>query len=321
MTPTPSSFTILASAGQVPAKVVTNDDLAARMDTSDEWIRQRTGIHTRHIAGDDESTSTLCTTVAQQLLHQAGIGADQLSYIVVATMSPDYATPATAAQVQGAIGAANAVAFDISAACSGFVYGLHLMQRLLAGPDVHYGLVLGGETLSRLVDWTDRSTAVLFGDGAGGVLLSNQGSGQYLGRDLRTLGDQGAYLTARALHGQAPSDAFLHMNGRKIYTFAVRAVPRSLQAAVDQAGLSLDQVDHFLLHQANARIITQVAKELDQPLDKFPMNIAAVGNTAAASEPLLLAETISGGQIQRGEVLALCGFGGGLTVGTVVLRY
>ncbi|ERL63939.1 beta-ketoacyl-ACP synthase III [Schleiferilactobacillus shenzhenensis] len=320
MTTTP--YTILASAGCLPERTVTNDDLAARMDTSDEWIRQRTGIRTRHIAGPAETTSTLCTTVAQQLLAQAGISADQLSYILVATMSPDYATPATAAQVQGRIGARHAVAFDLSAACSGFVYSLHVMQRLLAGSEKRYGLVLGGEVLSRLVDWHDRSTAVLFGDGAGGVLVSNRGPGAYLGADLRTLGDQGDALTARQLAaGDDPQAAYLHMNGRRVYSFAVREVPRSLTQAVANAGLTLAQVDHFCLHQANARIVAQVAKDLDQPASKFPLNIAQVGNTAAASEPLLLAENIANGTIQRGDVVACCGFGGGLTVGTVVLRY
>ncbi|KRL11115.1 beta-ketoacyl-ACP synthase III [Schleiferilactobacillus perolens] len=320
---TSQPFTILAAAHELPCRVVTNDELAAQMDTSDEWIRQRTGIHTRHIAAPDQTTSTLSTSVAQKLLHQSGVAPDQISYILVATMSPDYATPATAAQVQGNIGATNAVAFDLSAACSGFVYGLHVMAKLLVGAAPGYGIVLGGETLSRLVDWQDRSTAVLFGDGAGGVLVTNDpaaGNGQYLGDDLHTLGDQGAYLTARQLGGSDP-DPYLRMNGRKVYSFATRHVPRSLTAGVTQAGLSLTAVDYFLLHQANARIIQQVAKELDQPLAKFPQNIATVGNTAAASEPILLSTEIADRRIQRGQTLALCGFGGGLTVGTVILRY
>lgn len=322
-------FAILAAAKAVPEKVVSNEALTKLMPTSDEWIRQRTGIATRHVA-TTETTTSLCTEVAKSLLAKTGRDADQLDLIVVATMSADYHTPSVAASVQGQIKATNATAFDLNAACSGFVYGLNLFEQLMQTGAYQNGLLIGGEVLSRLVDWHDRRTAVLFGDGAAGVWLSRDPAqqGQVLGRDLRTLGELGHYLTAGQMPAQpvfnsakTENSPFFKMNGRRVYEFAVKNVPLSIARACEQAGLRPDQIDHFVLHQANARIITSVAEKMGLPLARFPMNIDRYGNTAAASEPILLAELIANQQIKRGDVLALSGFGGGLTIGTVIISY
>lgn len=320
---------IIQTASFVPQKVVTNDELSKIMDTSDEWISTRTGIKQRHISLD-ENTSVLCTRVAKQLLTQSGWSAESLDLIIVATMSPDSYTPATAALVQGNIQAQNAVAFDISAACSGFIYALEVAKRFLSSPDIKRVMVIGGEVLSKVLDWQDRTTAVLFGDGAAGVLLAKDETkqSQILATDLKTFGDQGKNLiagTTQAIY-QFPNtqdeklEAF-QMDGREVYKFATHEVPISIERACQKADISLDEVTHFILHQANARIIQSIAKRLKQPLDKFGLNIADYGNTSAASVPLLLDELNKKGQLKRGQIIVLSGFGGGLTVGTHVIKF
>ncbi|GHP14710.1 3-oxoacyl-[acyl-carrier-protein] synthase 3 [Lentilactobacillus fungorum] len=321
-------FKIVATASASPKRIVDNDELATMMDTSDEWITQRTGIKRRHIAVT-ETTSSLCLKVATQLLKQSGLAANDIDLIVVATMSPDYLTPSTSAMVQGALQADNAVAFDIDAACSGFVYGMHLVKQLLIANQKKNAILIGGETLSKLIDWQDRSTAVLFGDGAGGVLISNTpDAGSFVSEQLRTLGNLGQYLTAGQTGAPSPFAAdqtalspFFKMNGRRVYQFAVNNVPKSINGALKQANLSAKEVDHFILHQANRRIVERIARELNVSMAKFPMNIDEYGNTAAASEPILLAELVKQKLIKRGDVIALSGFGGGLTVGTMILKY
>lgn len=316
-----SGFSILSTAKAVPEKVVTNDDLAKIMDTSDEWITRRTGIKTRHIA-NEETTTSLCTNVAEKLLQRARVDVSEIDFIIVGTMSSDYQTPSTAAAVQGLIGATNAVAFDINAACSGFVFGLDILNSLLNQKVESKGILIGGETLSKMIDWNDRSTAVLFGDGAGGVLVSNQGSGQILSKDLKTYGDKGSSLTAGHMSKtDKNADIYFHMDGRAVYDFATHSVPASIKRAADAAKLDLKDIDYFVLHQANARIIKSVSRKLGISIDRFPININHYGNTAAASEPILLEELTQHGTITRGNIVALSGFGGGLTTGTVILKY
>jgi 3-oxoacyl-[acyl-carrier-protein] synthase-3 len=320
---------IVQTAHEVPDKVVLNDELKQYMDTSDEWISSRTGIRQRHVS-TGQTTADLCTSVAQQLLAQSGWSADDLDFIIVATMSPDYMTPATAAIVQNRIHAQHAFAFDLSAACSGFIYGLRVAKDLLAG-DCHRGLLIGGEVLSKLVDWQERSTAVLFGDGAGGVLLeqSDETTSQFLASDLQTLGELGDRLTAGyqpvtspfATDATDPHQRYFEMDGRAVYKFATHDVPRSIERAVTASSLMVKDVDYFLLHQANQRIIDQIAKRLAQPTDKFLSNVANYGNTSAASVPILLDEAVRNGTIQRGQTIALSGFGGGLTIGTQLIQY
>lgn len=320
---------IVQTARFIPEKVVTNDDLSHIMETSDEWIKTRTGIQQRHLSLN-ENTSALCTRVAQLLLAKSNWTADTIDLIIVATMSPDSFTPATAAIVQGNIKATKALAFDVSAACSGFIYGLEVARRFLNFADVKRVMVIGGEVLSKIIDWQDRTTAVLFGDGAAGVLLEKDMTleSQFLASDLKTFGAQGQNLTAGTTQAlcQFPNSnehqlAAFSMQGREVYKFATHEVPTSIQAACQQAQVSLDEVAYFILHQANARIIQSIAKKLKQPLEKFGLNIAKYGNTSAASIPILLDEMHEQGLLKRGDILVLSGFGGGLTVGTHVIKY
>lgn len=321
-----SNVRIVATSHAVPPRVVTNDELAAWLDTSDEWITSRTGIKQRHISSG-QNTAELALAASHDALAVAGWSATDLDLIIVATMTPDGYMPSVAAQVQGGLGASRATAFDLSAACAGFVSALSVAHDLLAAGSARRALVIGAETLSKLLDWQDRSTAVLFGDGAGAVLVEADAATRPWASQLATYGDQGAVLTA----GQTTVSAGLphpvtgltplKMAGREVYRFATHRVPEAILATVAAAGLTTDQVDHYLLHQANARIISQVAKRLGQPLNKFPQNIANYGNTAAASEPILLDELARAGKIRRGDRLVLAAFGGGLTTATIVTEY
>ena len=280
---------IVATNFAVPEHIVTNNDLSKIMDTSDEWIVKRTGIKRRYIS-QKENTSDLATQVAIGLLKKSSVSAQDIDLIIVATMSPDNMTPATAAMVQGRIGAENAVCFDISAACSGFSYAVSLARGMMLTNHLQNAIVIGAKVLSKLLDWTDRSTAVLFGDGAGGVLLEQTNTKHFLGQSLRTFGNKGDRLVAGylgvtddVLKNKRKSSAFT-MNGQEVYRFATHEVPRSILKACSDAQVELEQIDHFLLHQANSRIIAQVAKKLKQPLSKFAIDIDEYGNTAAASE-------------------------------------
>lgn len=319
---------IAGTAAYVPPLIVTNDQLSGLMDTSDEWITTRTGIHQRHIS-QGENTSDLALKVGRCLLEKTGYEATDLDLIIVATMSPDAYTPSTAAIIQGKLGAENAIAFDLSAACSGFIYAMDTASRLLKASSWQTAMVIGAEVLSKLIDWHDRSTAVLFGDGAGGVILTKVERQEplVLGRHLQTYGQ----LNDKIVAGETTSGnnfpkkltglTSFEMVGRDVYRFATNEVPHSISQAVNEAQISMDDIDCFLLHQANARIIKQIAKRLQQPLTKFPINIGDYGNTAAASEPILLSECIDQGVIKAGMTLALSGFGGGLSVGTLILKF
>lgn len=320
------NWRIVETASVVPKQIKTNDDLSKLMDTSDEWIRSRTGIVQRHIS-DGENTSDLATRVANRLLEKSGVDVNDIDLIIVATMSPDSYTPSVSAIVQGQIGAHNAVAFDISAACSGFVYALTIAGSFLHQGSFHRAIVIGSEVLSKIIDWQDRTTAVLFGDGAGGILIENSNEDTIYGQDLASFGEfsdkiiAGQTTVSPSFPGPVTNLRPFSMDGRAVYKFATHQVPESIKRAAQKAGIGLNQVDHFLLHQANARIILQVAKRLDQPIAKFPININEYGNTSAASEPLLLDEFVTQGKIKRGDMIALVGFGGGLTAGTIIIKY
>lgn len=319
-------FTIVQSARVVPERVVTNDELATFMDTSDEWIQPRTGIRQRHIVST-EDTSDLAVGVATKLLNQAGLTADQLDFILVGTMSPDTLSPSVAQIVQGKIGATNAFAWDLSAACSGFVYTLSMASALLT-TRYQRGLVIGAEVLSKLVDWDDRSTAVLFGDGAAGVLLERtEAETGLLAESLKTFGERSEFLTAgqqrnaNYFAGELnAADPYFKMNGREVYNFATREVPAVLNEALAKASLTPDEIDYYLLHQANGRIVSSIAKRFGQPIEKFPTNMAFYGNTSAASIGILLDELRESGTIKPGQTIAIAGFGGGLTVGALIIK-
>lgn len=300
------------------------------MDTSDEWIKTRTGISRRHIAVN-ENTADLCTHVAQKLLAQTHLPASAIDMIIVATMSPDAYTPSTAAIVQGRVNAKNAFAFDVSAACSGFVYALDVAAQYMANGDAKAVMVIGGEVQSKLLDWSDRSSAVLFGDGAGGVILQPTPAGQasqFLARDMRTFGNDCDKITAGKLAPLAsfPSQSPLQLtpfsqDGRSVYRFATHEAPASIKAALAKAKMTAEDIDWFVLHQANVRILQQVAKRLKVDFTKFVVNIDEYGNTCAASEPLALYTLANSGKLKRGDTIVMCGYGAGLTVGTQIIKY
>lgn len=314
-------------AHYLPEKVVTNDELAQMMDTSDEWIRSRTGIGQRHIAVD-ETTSDLASRVAEQLLEKAQLDASQLDFIIVATITPDSSMPSTAALVQAQIGAHQAFAYDLVAACSGFVYALSTAEKLISSGTYQKGLVIGAETLSTALDWSDRSTAVLFGDGAGGVLLEASDQPHFLGEILRTDGSRGASLTAGSRQKTSPFSTgqpvnpYIQMEGRAVFEFATRDVTATMAELLEKTGLTVDQVDYFLLHQANIRILDKMARKLGVESTAFPANMDKYGNTSAASIPILLSECVEDGSLRLdgSQTLLLAGFGGGLTWGTLLLK-
>ncbi len=311
----------------VPEKIVTNDDLAQILDTSDEWIRSRTGIGQRHIAGE-ETTSLLASRVAEELLKKAGLEATDIDFIIVATITPDSSMPSTAARVQARIGASKAFAYDLVAACSGFVFALSTAEKLIASGVYRRGLIIGAETLSRVIDWTDRSTAVLFGDGAGGVLLEASETPTFLAEILRTDGSRGASLTAgidqkaTPFSGQCLQQPYIQMEGRSIFEFATRDVTATMAELLAQQNLAADDVNYFLLHQANSRILDKMAKKLGVDTSKFPANMGKYGNTSAASLPILLSECVEEGLIalDGSQTILMAGFGGGLTWGALLLQ-
>ncbi|HEM3588929.1 TPA: ketoacyl-ACP synthase III [Streptococcus suis] len=314
-------------AHYLPKKIVTNDDLAQRMETSDEWIRSRTGIGQRHIV-TGETTSDLASQVARKLLEKSQLDASEIDFIIVATITPDASMPSAAAMVQAAIGAKKAFAYDLVAACSGFVFALSTAEKLLASGVYKRGLVIGAETLSRSVDWSDRSTAVLFGDGAGGVLLEACEQPSFLAEILRTDGSRGASLTAGIDQKETPfstqsrQQPFIQMEGRAIFEFATRDVTATMAELLEQADMTVDCVDYFLLHQANIRILDKMARKLGVVREKFPANMDKYGNTSAASLPILLSECVESGMLRLdgSQTVLMAGFGGGLTWGTLLLQ-
>ena len=315
----------------LPQRVLTNFELEKMVDTTDEWIRSRTGIAERRIAGPHDSTFTLAARAARDALAVADIAPERVDLVIVCTMSPEFGgMPSTASLVQDALGATHAGALDVNAACSGFVYGLAMGHAsIVAGLHQHV-LVIGAETMSRLVDWKDRATCVLFGDGAGAVLLqATETSAGVLSCVLGSDGSGGELLCIPAGGSRQPSSLqsvqeaqhFLRMNGKEVYKFAVTTVPRSSLEAVRRAGLALDDVDLFIPHQANIRIIRSAAESLGVPIEKVFTNVDRYGNTSAASIPLALCEAVEADRVHDGDNLLLSGFGGGLSWGAAVVEW
>lgn len=324
---------IVGTGSAVPKLRVTNDDLSKLMDTSDEWIRTRTGIESRHLAVE-ETTTGMAVEAAEKALQEAGMTAEELELIVAATATPDRFLPNLACEVQSALGAKNAIAFDLSAACSGFLFSMNTADMYLKNGFCKNALIIGAETLSKIMDWSDRSTCVLFGDGAGAAVLraeeTEDASAQpegILGTVLGSDGARGMVLRCDNRPVNNPyvkNDAalsYVSMNGQEVYKFAVKTVPKVIDEAVGKAGLTVDEIDLFILHQANYRIIEAVAKRLHQPMEKFPTNLQEYGNISAASVPILLDNVNNHGMIKKGSKIVLAGFGAGLTWGASVLRW
>ena len=313
-------------AHYVPEQIVTNEDLAQVMDTSDEWISSRTGIKERRIS-KTESTGDLATEVAKQLLEKSGISAEELDFIILATMTPDSMMPSTATRVQARIGARKAFAFDLTAACSGFTFALSTAEKFISSGAYRKGLVIGSETMSKTLDWTDRSTAVLFGDGAGGVLLEASDKQHFLAESLNSDGSRSECLTygqtglTSPFSNQEKPDAFLRMDGRAVFDFAIRDVAKSIKNTIVESPLSAEELDYLLLHQANIRILDKMARKIGVDRDKLPANMTKYGNTSAASIPILLSECVEEGLIRLdgSQNILLSGFGGGLTWGTLIV--
>lgn len=338
---------IRGTGSAVPKLRVTNDDLSKLMDTSDEWIRSRTGIGARHLAVE-ETTTGLAVAAAKEALKDAGMTAEELDLIIAATVTADKFLPNLSCEVQSALGAENAVAFDLNAACSGFLFALNTVQMYLENGIYKKALVIGAETLSKIMDWNDRGTCVLFGDGAGaavvaaeeevenqdaadsrtnckamqpgesdksGILSMVQGSDGARGEVLRC--DNRPVNNPFAVNDSKLS--YVSMNGQEVYKFAVKTVPKVIEEAVTKAGLEVEDIDLFVLHQANLRIIESVARRLHQPMGKFPTNLEECGNISAASVPILLDNINKHGMICEGKKIVLAGFGAGLTWGATVL--
>jgi 3-oxoacyl-[acyl-carrier-protein] synthase-3 len=314
----------------VPNRVLTNDDLAKMVDTSDEWIRQRTGIAERHIASDGETTLSLSLQASRAALEVANEDPAHLDLIIVATVTPEHAFPSTACLLQDALGAEKAAAFDLSAGCSGFVYGLSLASDLLAAGSYERALVVGAETLSRIVDWTDRATCVLFGDGAGAVVLQANGAeGGVLSSVLGADGSGGELLILPAGGSAQPTCAgtvaarqhFLQMEGRQVFRFASRIMPEAALHVLERAGLAVEDVTLFVPHQANDRILQAAAKGLGVAPERLFANLDRYGNTSSASIPIALCEAINQGLVRRGDVIVCVGFGAGLTWAAAAIRW
>ena len=309
----------------VPENLITNDDLAKIVDTNDEWIRTRTGIRERRISSG-EGTRHLAAKAAERALAAAGVAPEELDIIILGTSSPDRNYPSDACSVQAAIGAVNAVAFDISAACAGFIFAMNIVEGFFKAGIYKTALIIGAETLSKVTDWNDRGTCVLFGDGAGAAVLKAEETGiidMMMGAD-GTKGDVLA-CTSRTvgnfLTGTKPELGFMTMDGQEVFKFAVRKVPESVMELLQRTGTKKEDIKYYVLHQANERIILSAAKRLGESVEKFPVNMKKYGNTSSASIPILLDELNKKGALRRGENLVLSGFGAGLSYGASIIKW
>lgn len=318
---------ILGCGGYLPKTVITNDDLAKRMDTSDAWIAGRTGIRQRHVVGKGERTSDLALEAARAAIAQAGVSVDEIDLVVCATTTPDETFPATATVIQARLGMTRGAAFDVQAVCSGFVFGLAIADNFIRGGQARTVLLAGADSMTKLLDWDDRTTSVLFGDGAGAVVLqAGEGGG---GNEDRGVLNTQIYSDGR-MHDMlyvdgGPSSTqttgTVRMHGKEVFRHAVNNISTSIAAALKAAGLAVEDVDWFLPHQANLRILDGVAKKMGIPSEKVVVTIADQGNTSAASVPLALAEAVADGRVKRGDLLLMEAMGGGFTWGSALVRW
>jgi 3-oxoacyl-[acyl-carrier-protein] synthase-3 len=318
--------TVAGIGHALPKRVVTNSELAAKIDTSDEWIVERTGIRQRHIAGEGETTASLATLAAQDALSHAGLKASDIDLIVLATATPDLTFPATATQVQAALGMTQGAAFDIQAVCSGFVYAVSIADKFLQSGSHQRALVIGSETFSRILDWNDRTTCVLFGDGAGAVFLRGVPAAEAEGRGLLSThmhadGRHADILQVDGGAGSTGGTGVVRMAGREVFKHAVAKLAAAVDEALAANGLDQSEVAWLVPHQANIRIIEAMGKKLGLPLERVVVTVDRHANTSAASIPLALAEATRDGRIRPGDLVLLEAIGGGLTWGAALARF
>lgn len=314
----------------VPERVLTNHDITKFVETTDEWIVSRTGIRERRIADDKDSTASLATKAAYRALDHTDLHPRDLDMVIVATATPEHLFPATACLVQDNLGATNAGAFDLSAACSGFIYGVSMASDSIRSGAIRNALVIGSETLSRFINWEDRGTCILFGDGAGAfVLQASELPGGVLSSVLRSDGSGGSLLSIPAGGSRRPATLdtvdrdlhFIQMNGREVFRFATRVMADATREVIAKAGMNVEDLDIIIPHQANKRIIEAAARGLDLPLDRFMINLDRYGNTSSASIPIAVCEALDCGRISSGDRLVMVGFGAGLTWGALALEW
>ena len=319
---------IIGTGSFVPDHVVTNNHLAELVETSDEWIRSRTGIAQRRIS-DSFGTSQMAAEASKRALENAHVKPEDIDLIIAATSTPDCCFPSAACEVQGILGAVNAVGMDVSAACSGFIFALSTVDAMIQTGMYKTALIIGVDNLSKIVDWSDRSTCVLFGDGAGAAVVracDENGQG-IIGGQIGSDGKKAAVLSCRSrtmgnfLTGKKPEPGYIVMEGQEVFKFAVKKVPECVETLMESMGIGMDEVEYLILHQANYRICESIARRLRISMDKIPMNIEKYGNTSGASIPLLLDELNREGKLQKGDKLVLAGFGAGLTWGAVLVEW
>jgi 3-oxoacyl-[acyl-carrier-protein] synthase-3 len=324
------SASIVSTGMYVPSRVLTNAELEKMVDTTDEWIMSRTGIRERRIAADDEFTSDMGAKAAQQALELGGVDAQEIDLIIVATCTSDTVFPSTACYIQSKIGAMRAAAFDVQAACSGFLYALVTADQFIAAGMYKTVMVVGAEKLSSIVNWQDRNTCVLFGDGAGAVILRHRDGGRgLLAYDLGADGSQTNILSVPASGCRLPITPevldqrlnFLQMSGKEVFKYAVTAMNRSTEICLEKAGVKPEQIRWFVPHQANFRILDAVAQRMNVGMEHFVMNLDRYGNTSAACMPIALHETVTAGKLDRGDLVLMVSFGGGLTWASVILEW
>lgn len=317
---------IVGTGSYIPEKVVTNMDLESLVETNDEWIKERTGIATRHIA-IDEGTMDLAYKAADNALMDAGMKGEEIDLIIAASITSDMIVPSLSCMVQAHVGADHAVCFDINAACSGFVYALHIADMMIQSGSYKTALILGAETLSKITNWKDRSTCILFGDGAGAAVLRTDEEYGIIHHDLGASGKKGMGVY---LHGQStrnflkPKDLeenYLVMDGGEIFKFSATTVPGSVKKVLSESSIPAEKIKYYVLHQANSRILEAVSKRMKEDMSKFPMSMDKYGNTSSASVPIMLDEINKAGKLSAGDYLVLSGFGGGLTWASVVLTW
>jgi 3-oxoacyl-[acyl-carrier-protein] synthase-3 len=320
---------ITGIGSHAPTRVMKNDELAKMVDTSDEWIVERTGIRERRVAAPGEALSDLSLPAAKDALDQAGLNPSSVDLLIVATVTPDMAFPSTGAILADQLGAKDAAAYDLSAGCTGFVYALVQAHGMVASGLAEHALVVGGDVLSRIVDWEDRSTCVLFGDGAGAVVLERVREGGFLGFELGADGSGGSQLYIPAGGSRTPATAesvaarqhYAKMNGREVFKFATRVLVDSAEKVLDECGVAVDEVDVYVPHQANVRIIDHARRKLGIPEERTVVNVDRFGNTSSGSIPLALGDAEADGRLAEGEMVLMTGMGAGLTWGSALIEW